>query len=192
MNAAGVWLHWSEHAGGFLRPWRHLPLRGPGAGRGGGSPGPGRCDTDPVRTGTMWHRPGYGAVAGAGAVPRRCGGRGCRDRHGGRVRAEPPAGRLCTPRPALTPEAPHPRGIRPMIRYAWCQSDGSPLLCPRRGSSGTGRAKESVVSGLRAHTGDDETCPRRYPALPAHKSLQRPARCSACRSVRRPRPGDSR
>jgi hypothetical protein len=52
-------------AGGFLRPGRHLPLRGSVPGPAGGSPGPGRCDTDPVLTGTMWHCPGSGAVADA-------------------------------------------------------------------------------------------------------------------------------
>jgi hypothetical protein len=40
---------------GILRPWRHLPLRCPASGPADGSPGPGRCDSDPALTGTMWH-----------------------------------------------------------------------------------------------------------------------------------------
>src|SRR6185312_16955160 len=31
-----------------MRPWRHLPLRRPAPGAGGGRPGPERCDTGPV------------------------------------------------------------------------------------------------------------------------------------------------
>src|SRR5215470_3965741 len=48
MDAAWVWLLWSEDGGGILRPWRHLPLRGPAPGRGWQLAG----------TGTMWHGPG--------------------------------------------------------------------------------------------------------------------------------------
>jgi hypothetical protein len=43
-----------------------------------------------------------------------------------------------------------------------------------------------------AHTGDDETCSRRDPALPPDKSLPCPACCSARRGVRRSGPGDTR
>jgi hypothetical protein len=85
MAAAWMWLLRSEDGGGILRPWRHLPLRGPASGRGWRQPGPGRCDTDPVLTGTMWHRPGYGTVAAA-----------ARSRPRGRQ---------------LTPEEPHSCGI---------------------------------------------------------------------------------
>jgi anti-sigma regulatory factor (Ser/Thr protein kinase) len=53
------------------------------------------------------------------------------------------------------------------------------------------RRREPALSGRRAHTGKDGTCPRRAPALPAHQSLQRPA-CAAGRAVRRGRPGNSR
>jgi anti-sigma regulatory factor (Ser/Thr protein kinase) len=53
------------------------------------------------------------------------------------------------------------------------------------------RPGEPALSGRRAHTEKDGTCPRRAPALPAHQSLQRPA-CAAGRAVRRGRPGDSR
>ncbi len=52
--------------------------RRPAPGPAGGSPGPGRCDIDPVLTGTMWHCPGCSAVAGAGAVRREGGRRGRR------------------------------------------------------------------------------------------------------------------
>jgi hypothetical protein len=79
MNAPCVWLLRIEQAGGILRPWRHLPLRCTAPGPDGGSPGPGRCDSDPVLTGTMWHCPGCGAVARAAAVWRE----GCRGRRGG-------------------------------------------------------------------------------------------------------------
>src|SRR5579859_7003015 len=62
-----------------------------------------------------------------------------------------------------------------------------------------GGPEESVAGGLQAdsghgtgaYTGSDEACPRRDPALPAHKSL-RPARGSACRPVRHAGSGDSR
>jgi aminobutyraldehyde dehydrogenase len=40
-DVAWVWLLCSEHGGGILRPWRHLPLRGPAPGRGWRQPGTG-------------------------------------------------------------------------------------------------------------------------------------------------------
>ena len=52
--------------------------------------------------------------------------------------------------------------------------------------------KEVILVIMQAHTGSNEACPRRYPALPAHESLQYPACGSACRPVRRTGPGDSR
>jgi hypothetical protein len=55
-----------------------------------------------------------------------------------------------------------------------------------------GMSEGSADGGFRAHTGNDETCPRRHPASPAHQSLQSPGCRSACRAVRAAGPGQSR
>jgi hypothetical protein len=120
VNAAWVWLPLSEYAGGFVRPWRHLPLRGPAPGGLAATRGPARCDIVPVLTGTMSHRAGCGAVAGAAAA-RREGPPGSARREGcARSRRRP----ACLRRPAT-----HSRGAtatRHPCRITWyecCWSD---------------------------------------------------------------------
>src|SRR6185312_14501627 len=55
------------------------------------------------------------------------------------------------------------------------------------GLNGWRRAAAMTSAG--AHTGNDETCPRRQPAPPAYESLWRRAPRSACRAVRGAGPG---
>ena len=90
-----------------MRRWRHLPLRRPAPGGLAAAREPPRCDIVTVRTATMSHRGGCGAVAGA-AGSRREGPPGPAGREGCRRTARPglhfASGRL-------TPEEPHPRGI---------------------------------------------------------------------------------
>ena len=82
-----------------MRRWRHLPLRRPAPGGLAAVRGPQRCHIVAVRTVTMSHRGGCGAVTGAAAA-RREGppGPARRERAAGAcaaggVRAEPPPGR---------------------------------------------------------------------------------------------------
>ena len=56
--------------GGIVRRWRHRPLRRPGPGGLAAARGPSRCHIVPVRTVTMSHRGGCGAVTGAAAARR--------------------------------------------------------------------------------------------------------------------------
>ena len=67
--------------GGIVRRWRHLPLRRPAPGGLAAAREPPRCHIVAVRTATLSHRGGCGAVTGAAAA-RREGPPGPAEREG--------------------------------------------------------------------------------------------------------------
>ena len=108
-----------------MRHWRHLPLRRPAPGGLAAAREPQRCDIVAVRTATMSHRCGCGAVAGAAAA-RREGPPGPARREGC-ARSRRPAGPALAGR-QLTPEEPHPcrvhiAGTRRQFPVGTCPDD---------------------------------------------------------------------
>jgi hypothetical protein len=140
--------------GGIVRHWRHLPLRRPAPGGLAAARGPARCDIVPVRTGTMWHRAGCGAVAGAAAArregpPGSAGREGCA-RSYRRAALRSPAG----------------NSLLKSHTYAASTSYG-----PRAARPGGGRPDPA---GATPAAGPCDTTGHRPGGLPGHSTQERP------------------
>jgi hypothetical protein len=154
--------------GGIVRRWRHLPLRRPAPGGLAAARGPQRCDIVAVRTVTLSHRGGCGAVAGAAAARRE----GPARREGARGAAA---------RPCARRSAAHSRRSTRMPRSCCWDRDARLTACPRLGVARARNANQPHQHHQHRIPGQQwVSAGRRVPGNRTQVALAPPAPRSGC------------